>query len=144
MQPHKSINSQKERIHDRLKTLVGAGAAAFYRDACHLMEMEIPLDATTHLVGHLLREIEGSLRDVIEPLSQPKPSSTQEPVKCPNCKHKWHIKEAKPSHKDEILAILNKLSISPESSIAKLWVSLPRGKYTLNKLTAVSNSKSSP
>jgi hypothetical protein len=135
MQPHKSINSQKERIHNRLNTLVGAGAAAFYRDACRLMEMETPLECTMRLVGHLLREIESSLRDVIKPLSQPKASSTQEPVKCPNCKHKFHIQEPKPSHKDEILAILNKFSISLESNIAELWLSLPRGKYALHKLT---------
>ena len=51
-------NQQQEQIYRRLNSLVGRGFAAFYQDACRLMEMEPPLESTTHLVGHLLREIE--------------------------------------------------------------------------------------
>lgn len=59
-------NPQQERIYRRLKSLVSPGAAAFWRDACRLMEMEPPLESTTHFVGHSLREIESSLRDVLD------------------------------------------------------------------------------
>lgn len=117
MQPHKSINSQKERIHNRLKTLVGEGAAAFYRDACHLMEMEIPLDATTHLVGHLLREIESSLRSVLKPILDQTNSS------------------GKDKHKGEILGVLKALEISETSLPAIIWLNIAgsESKWGLHK-----------
>lgn len=117
MQPHKSTNSQKERIHNRLNTLVGAGAAAFYRDACRLMEMEMPLDATTHLVGHLLREIESSLRSVLKPILDQTNSS------------------GKDKHKSEILGVLKALEISETSLAAIIWLNIAgsESKWGLHK-----------
>lgn len=41
---------RQERIHRRLQ-LVGPGAAAFFRDACALMEAETLLLSTTHVRG---------------------------------------------------------------------------------------------
>jgi hypothetical protein len=37
-------NQKQERIYRRLNSLVSPGAAAFWRDACRLMEMEPPLE----------------------------------------------------------------------------------------------------
>ena len=102
MQPYQSTYPERNRIYQRLNTLVGPGAAAFYKDACRLMEMDIPLDSTTHLVGHLLREIESSLRAVLKPI-------LENPVK---------------GHEKEILAILKTLEISEGSATAKIWLSL--------------------
>lgn len=66
MQPYQSTNPKQSQVYRRLVALVGPGAAAFYKDACRLMKMDVPLESTTHLVGHLLREIESSLRSVLK------------------------------------------------------------------------------
>jgi len=58
---------RQERIYRRL-TLVGPGPASFYRDACLLMASGTLLDSTTHVIAHLLREIESALRNVLEPV----------------------------------------------------------------------------
>ena len=64
-QPFRLRDSRQVRIHHRL-LLVSPGTASFYLDACRLMVTEPPFEATTHIVAHLLREIESSLRDVLE------------------------------------------------------------------------------
>src|SRR5271156_6750805 len=59
------------RIRWRLGKLVGPGPAAFYRDACDLMDDPTRLHSTSHLVGHLIREIESALRAVLSPMASP-------------------------------------------------------------------------
>jgi len=51
-----------------LSQLVGGEAAAFFLDACRMMDGDYRPEATTHLVGHLLRELHLSLRDVLRPI----------------------------------------------------------------------------
>jgi hypothetical protein len=113
-------NQQQDRISDRLKELVSPGSAAFWRDACRLMETEPPLKSTTHLVGHLLREIESSLRDVLMPIS--KQSEPLEPSK-QGAKKKNLSGDEK--HKAEIDAVLKVLEIPETSAVAQTWLSLP-------------------
>ena len=48
-------------------TLVGPGRARFFRDACELMDEDPPRATVTHLVSHLLREVESAVRAVVEP-----------------------------------------------------------------------------
>ncbi len=103
-------DAQQERIYIKLHSLVGRGASAFYRDACRLMEMDNSLESTTHLVGHLLREIESSLRSVLVPITTPT-SGQSNRIKCPSCSHKFTLEPQKPSHKDEIIAILQAINI---------------------------------
>ncbi len=116
MQPHQFSYPEQFRIYQRLNSLVGPGAAAFYSDACRLMEMDIPLKSTTHLVGHLLREIESSLRAVLKPIlnqtTNPKDSE----------KHKSE------NHKNEIFAALKTLEIAETSAAAEFWLKLPGNK----------------
>src|SRR5262249_15547414 len=95
---------RQERIHRRLG-LVGPGPAAFYRDACRIMSEANSLASTTHLVAHLLREIESSIRDVLETVAE-KPKS-------------------KRSHREEIRAILSALEIEETDPVAKGWLNLP-------------------
>jgi hypothetical protein len=51
--------------------LFGPATAAFYADACQLVAHDPQLATTTHLVGHLLRELESALRDVLRPMLPP-------------------------------------------------------------------------
>lgn len=91
---------RQERIY-RLLGLIGPGPAAFYRDACWMMSDANPLASTTHLVGHLLREIDSSIRAVLKTVTE-KPKG----------------------HKDEIKAILAALEIPDTDPVAKAWLSL--------------------
>ncbi len=61
------LSERQERIASRLSQ-VGSGPARFFRDACELMAEQPPRVTATHLVTHLLREVESALRAVIEPL----------------------------------------------------------------------------
>src|ERR1700749_3673640 len=79
--PFNFDDPRQRSTYERLLRLVGPSAADFYKDACRLMSGSIqpPLAATTNLVGHALREIEGSLREVLAPLANP----VEEPVQAP-------------------------------------------------------------
>jgi hypothetical protein len=94
---------RQERIY-RLLGLIGPGPAAFYRDACWMMIEENLLASKTHLVSHLLREIESSIRDVLETVAE-KPKGDR-------------------SHKDEIRAILAALEIPETDPVATAWLNL--------------------
>lgn len=145
-------NQQQERIYRRLNSLVGPGAAAFWRDACRLMEMEPLLESTTHYVAHSLREIESALRDVLEILTNPtlsqsnlvkcsKCHSHYEPkcpecghsIECPKCAHPLEVKAL--THKDEIHGILQALGIAETDSIAQTWLRLAdrKNEYALHE-----------
>ena len=62
-------NPRQERIYRSLQK-IGSGPANMYRDAVQLMnQTSLQLSSTSHLVGHLLREIESSLLSVLAPVS---------------------------------------------------------------------------
>lgn len=107
---------RQNRIYRRL-LLVGPGAAGFYKDACRLIVANPRFDATTHLVSHLLREIESSLRDVLEPFIE---TATERP------------KGGKETHIWEITAILKGLEIPESNLIAQAWLQLPNSDYALH------------
>ena len=130
-------NPQQEQIYRRLNSLVSPGAAAFWRDACRLMEMKPPLESTTHLVGHSLREIESSLRDVLKPIS--KSSEPSEPLELGANKKKSNKKNPSGDEKHiaEIEAVLTVLEIPQISPVRETWLSLPGrdNEYGLAKRT---------
>ena len=89
------------RIHRRLR-LVSEGSAAFFRDACQLMHDECGLQSRTHVVAHLLREIESAMRRVLLPTS-------------------WK----RDAHEPEVREALCTLDISEDDEIARIWLELP-------------------
>ncbi len=89
---------REARLLRRLQ-LLGPGPAAFYRDACRLMTAEPMIESITHVVGHLLRELESALRDVLKG-----------PVDLKG--------------KEAIGWILKKLEIHEDSPTAKTWMEL--------------------
>lgn len=100
---------RQERIYRRL-LLVGEGPAIFYRDACRLMKNESPLSSTTHLVAHLLREIESGIRDVLEVVTDKGA--------------RLNSGKGEDRHKDEIRAILKELDIPDSDPVADAWLRL--------------------
>ena len=98
------------------------------------MEMEPPLESTTHFVGHSLREIESSLRAVLKPF--------WEPPEQPSKKKKASGDD---THKAQILAVLQALEIPETLDVARTWLSLPgkNSEYGLlpnNKLFVAINT----
>ncbi|MDD5750325.1 MAG: hypothetical protein PHU56_01580 [Candidatus Pacebacteria bacterium] len=103
------LNEQQKPIYDRLFRLVGPGAAAFYKDACRHMVVQPPFEATTHIVGHLLREVESSLRDVLRTFT----GSTDKP-------------KGDGAHEQDIQAILKALEYDDSDPVAKTWLSFTK------------------
>ena len=100
---------RQARIHRRLG-LVGEGPQAFYRDAVRLLGGPI-VESTSHLVGHLLREIESALRDVLEPVTH----------------YEGQIKKkAQGVHEQEVQIILRDLGIGEAEGPGALWLEIAR------------------
>jgi hypothetical protein len=70
------------------------------------------MESTSHLVWHLFREIESSVRDVLEPLQLDKTVSGKE------------TKNENEKHKESILAVLGVLEIPESDPVAGSWLSL--------------------
>lgn len=104
---------RQQRIYRRL-LLVGPGPASFYRDACQLIAGKLLLDSTTHLVAHLVREIEGALRDVLEPLAD----------RAARLGEKDFSKPKDETHSAEIRAVLKALEIPETEPVAQAWLQL--------------------
>ncbi len=104
---------RQQRIYEDLR-LVGPGPAAFFRDACRLMQNERAFESTSHLVAHLLREIESALHSVLRPIAMETPEHN-----------------AERSHKEEIRVILQALDISEDTPEARAWFELVKRLHGL-------------
>jgi hypothetical protein len=101
----RALSPRQERIAGRLFRQVGLGSAAFFRDACVLLAEVPPRPTATHLVAHLLREVESSVRSVLEPTDAGAEAEDG-------------------NHKASIRAVLKVLGISPQDWVAELWLGL--------------------
>lgn len=107
------LSARQRRIRDRLRRLVGPGAVAFFEDACQLVGDPSGLKATTHLVGHVAREIVSSLKDVLGPLvaaARPPPET-----QCSN---------SNDSARNNVELILDALGVPVGDEIREAWLSL--------------------
>lgn len=140
------IEDPRERsIFERISKLVGPGPAAFFRDACRLMREPERYATSTHLVAHLLREIESGLRDVLASLTADAEESKEKlekyervvtaalldaelPLKDRLSKKLLRLtREGQTSHREDVEAILKALEIPLDDNVAKLWLKLVRG-----------------
>jgi hypothetical protein len=110
--PFQFSTPRQERIYSRLRK-VGPGPASFYKDACRLMNEEPLYESTTHLVAHLLREIEGGLRQVLVSAS-----SQLEP------------KGQNKGHESSVNAILGALEIPEDHPVAETGYVLRQRRTT--------------
>jgi len=106
--PFQFQDPRQQRIYEELREVVGPGPAAFFRDACFLMEHPQALQSTAHLVAHCLREIESALRSVLKPVATEALKHNAGPI----------------SKKAEIKEILQVLGIADDSPEAKAWFEL--------------------
>jgi hypothetical protein len=106
------LDRRQSEIH-RLLAMFGPTTAAFYADACQLMAGEPPLASTTHLVGHLLRELESALRQILRPMIPPEQAASLSAKR-----------EEEGHHTREIDAIATALGFPPDDEVRSLWKSL--------------------
>jgi len=99
-----------ERVHDLLQRLISEGAAHFFADACDIIQREPPFRSTTHLVGHLIREVESALRQVLVTL----------PDAARHFAASGAVKQPRGNHIREIDAILSALGLSEDPSVS-IW-----------------------
>lgn len=104
--PYSFNDPGQERIYLRLD-LVGEGPAEFFRDACRLMDTPDGLSSTSHLVGHLMREIEISLRAVLKPQIADDGLAAEE--------------SEEGNHHRKIADILALLDVPQDHPVARLW-----------------------
>lgn len=140
------LDDRQQRIYQRLKK-AGDGPAAFFLDACRLMRIIPPLDTTTHLVGHCIREIESALRKLLVPLGRdPQQPASNEllaeirqllaaasiPLDDPLAV-RWleiALDEGGETHKTEIRTILGAVGIAESDEVAVTWLRLTGTKKT--------------
>lgn len=96
-------DERQRRIYKRLE-LVGLGTCDYYKDICRLLVTLPPFETTTHLVGHLIREIESSLRSVLLIFDDTNESGKGD------------------VHRTQIKGILEGLGIPSSTGIGKLWL----------------------
>lgn len=94
----------QDRIARELGRLIGDGPAAFFRDACVLVALEPSLPTTTHLVAHLLREVESGVRKALEPPGVARGRSG--------------------AHQASVAAVLQSLGIGEGHKVAGIWLAL--------------------
>jgi hypothetical protein len=106
-------DSRQLRVADALHRLVGPGPAAFFRDACRLTAEPSLFEATSHQVGHLIREIESSLRAVLKTVAPAASASTS-------------------AHEKTIRVILQALEIASDDPVALAWLRTAPGEDGLH------------
>src|ERR1700734_2403101 len=113
-QPFRFADPRQEKIH-LLLTNIGSGPPAFYQDACRLMSEQPQYASTSHLVSHLLREIDSALRKVLE-------TGSDQQV------------EGKNGHEKSIKIVLNALEIPESEPVAQEWLRFAgNDEYGLDK-----------
>lgn len=100
---------QAERIHGRLLR-IGAGAAAFFGDAYRLVAEDHPFETRAHLIGHVLRELESSVRHVLA-------GATQAPI------GEQEDGERVPA-RETITHIVEELEMDRDGAVAAGWIRL--------------------
>lgn len=102
-------DERQERIYQKLRLRVGDGPAHFYREACQVRG-DPRFTTATHLIAHLLREVESSLRSVTLP------DNTPLPARCEKCDNRPE------AHKTQIIAIVQAYRLSEQ--IQSEWIRL--------------------
>jgi len=106
--PGSTIDPRQAGITERL-ALFGPGPPRFFRDACRVMNGEIVLDTATHAVAHDLREVDSSIRKVLEPMVARKRRAEIEAMR--KGKHQAWI--------DELVRVLE--FEDPDAAAARWW-----------------------
>ncbi len=97
---------QRQRAIVRRLGLVGEGPAVQFTDACRLMDGGVDLDSRSHLVGHLLREVQSALMAVLKPMV---PDGD------------WPEERTDNAQTLKISAVCDALRVPPEDELRRSW-----------------------
>ena len=100
-----ALSPRQEQVVRRLERQVGPGPAVFFREACGLLAERPLRPSVTHLVGHLLREVESAVRSVLEPTGAGAGARGNK-------------------HRAKIEAVLDHLAIPLDDPVAESWLGL--------------------
>ena len=104
--PGPVLSARQEGIAAQLREMIGEGPAAFFSDACLILSRDPRPVAASHIVAHLLREVESAVRSVLQP--PPVPGAPKGADK----------------HQLSIRAVLGELGVSPDEPVAQFWLGL--------------------
>src|SRR5215212_5261492 len=144
---------RQRTLYELLRRLVGEGPASFYVDACRHMSIDPPMNAVTHQVGHLLREIDtamigmlgfvtsgGQVEDTDNPLDDETRRRAVDAVLVAfEVPENARAEEAKRLARDlsrgregrntKIRSVLESLGIPADDPVRKAWISPSRGAH---------------
>ena len=136
MSPYAFKDPTEYRVYQGLYRLISPGSAMFFQDACELLSRDEPLQTTTHLVGHLCREIESALRGVLGSLVPKEqggilawsrgrrwPARLLRPT-LEMCRRAPRANEDPEDHRKRVRSILAALEIEEGSDVGQAWLSL--------------------
>jgi len=99
------LNDPRQLEIVRLLRLLGGEPAAYFADACRLMD-GTSLESTTHLVGHALRELNGALIEVVRPMV---PAAD------------WPARGEENAHRRKIELVLDALRVPDDDDLRTNW-----------------------
>lgn len=129
--PFAFSSPQQRQLHERLIHFISPGSAALYQDAQRLLAEPTPYASTTHIVFHLLREIESAVRYVLLPYdyhASAQRSSGASTQTSPETSADDTQPEKEEQHKHQIEAIATLYHLS--TSLMKTWIDLAVGSRT--------------
>jgi hypothetical protein len=100
--PPVQFDPRQTKINEQLERL-GPAPAAYFRDVCRLFQDLARLEASGNVAGHLLRELKGSVKDVLYPEEE---------------------KNQKDADRRAIIAIAEAYGLPPDHEIIELWPNL--------------------
>ena len=113
--PPRVFDERQREAHRRLAKL-SPGIADMFEDACRIMTTESSLRSRSNIVGHLCREIESALHDLVP---APASGSGLPEVTCEACG-----KITRPPHREKVVAAMNALAIAVQSDEGAAWLYL--------------------
>jgi hypothetical protein len=113
--PPPTFDPRQAKIYEQLERL-GAAPVAYFADVCRLFQGLAPLESAGHIAGHLLRELKGSVKDVLYPdEAQDKKKKAAQP----KGEH-----EKKDGDLNAIVTIAERYGLPADHEIIKLWPNL--------------------
>ena len=102
------VGARQQRIHDLLSRLVSEGVADFFADACGIQSRDYVFRTKSHIVSHLIREVESGVREVLKTLPAARNFLEDNPP------------ANKGTHAAQVKAVLSALGLTNEA-VAEKW-----------------------
>lgn len=113
-----TFDPRQAKIYEQLVRL-GSAPASYFADACRLFQGLAPLESAGHIAGHLLRELKGSIKDVLYP-----DEKQDQKKKKKKAKAKGESADKKDGDRQAIVTIAERYGLPADHEIIELWPNL--------------------